>query len=37
MTEVGRTGQTAWHDWWPWIVFALGVAVVTVGGILFSP
>ncbi|GAB7069336.1 hypothetical protein [Mycolicibacterium hodleri] len=41
MTEVERFAvwlkQTSWHEWWPWIVLAVGIAIVTVGGILFSP
>jgi len=29
--------KTRLDVWWPWIVLAVGVAIVTVGGILFSP
>jgi len=29
--------QTHLREWWPWIGLALGIAIVTVGGILFSP
>lgn len=31
------TEQTWLREWWPWIVLAVGIAIVTVGGILFSP
>jgi hypothetical protein len=41
MTEVERFAvwckQTSWREWWPWLVLAAGIAVVAVGGILFSP
>ncbi|WP_255469734.1 hypothetical protein [Mycolicibacterium sp. P1-18] len=41
MTEVERFAvwwkQSSWHAWWPWVVLAVGIAIVTVGGVLFSP
>jgi hypothetical protein len=41
MTEVERFAvwckQTPLREWWPWIVLAVGIVIVTVGGILFSP
>jgi uncharacterized integral membrane protein len=41
MTEVERFAvwckQTPLREWWPWMVLAVGIAIVTVGGILFSP
>ncbi|WP_163800338.1 hypothetical protein [Mycolicibacterium sediminis] len=27
----------AWSAWWPWLVLALGVVAVAVGGYYFSP
>ena len=29
--------QAWWREWWPWIVLAVGIAIVAVGGVLFSP
>ena len=40
MTEVERFAvwlkQTSWHEWWPWIVLAVGIAFVTVGGRIYD-
>jgi hypothetical protein len=30
-------GLGRWWSWWPWAVAGLGIAVIVIGGVLFTP
>ena len=35
--ELRESHSQAWSSAWPWLVFALGVVIVVVGGVYFTP